>query len=75
MSESYFQELYKNIFGVSCGADVITNRIETAKILLSNTSSSMEEIASMCGYNSIVHFSRQFKQMTGFAPNGYRKKH
>lgn len=73
VSEPYFQELYKNSFGTTCGADVINSRVENAKLLLADTALQIAEIGEKCGYNSSVHFSRQFKQITGYSPAEYRK--
>lgn len=73
VSQPYFQELYKNSFGTACGADVINSRIENAKILLADTALPIAEIGEKCGYNSPVHFSRQFKQITGYSPAEYRR--
>lgn len=72
VSEPYFQELYKNSFGTACGADVINSRIEAAKLLITDTALPIAEIGEKCGYNSSVHFSRQFKQITGYSPVEYR---
>ncbi|MBD5139208.1 MAG: helix-turn-helix transcriptional regulator [Ruminococcus sp.] len=74
VSEPYFQELYKKAFEISCGTDIIYSRIESAKILLTGTLLTASEIAIKCGYNSSVHFSRQFKQITGYSPVEYRRK-
>lgn len=73
ISEPYFQELYKGLFGISCGADVISARIESAKVILMETDLSIVEIGLRCGYNSPVHFSRQFKQITKLSPSEYRR--
>lgn len=73
ISEPYFQELYKGLFGISSGADVINARIGNAKVMLLETDLPMVEIGSRCGYNSPVHFSRQFKQITRLSPSEYRK--
>lgn len=73
VSEPYFQELYKNSFGIACGADVINSRIEAAKLLLADTFLPIYKVGEKCGYNSPVHFSRQFKQVTGYSPADYRK--
>lgn len=74
VSEIYFQELYKNMFGISCGADIITARVKYGMSLLSETGKSITEVALMCGYNSPAHFSRQFKLVTGETPTEYRRK-
>lgn len=73
VSEPYIQEIYKKAFGISCGADVICSRVEAAKILLADTEMTVAEIAAKCGYNGNVHFSRQFKKITGHSPAEYRK--
>ena len=73
LSPAYFQELYKKAFQVSCGADIIQSRIDQAKRLLAQSNLTMEEIADRCGYNSPVHFSRQFRKCTGVAPSKWRE--
>lgn len=74
MSRSYFQHLYREIFGVSCMTDVISGKIEKAKEILSETSCTVSQVAAMCGYDNEEHFMRQFKKIVGVTPTGYRKK-
>lgn len=74
MSRSYFQHLYREIFGVSCMTDVISSKIEKAKELLSETGCTVSQVAAMCGYDNEEHFMRQFKKIVGATPTGYRKK-
>lgn len=73
ISESYFQHLYTDYFGISFQKDLIRLRIEEAQYLLSTTNLTMEEIADRCGYTSNVHFFRQFKSLTDITPNKHRK--
>lgn len=50
-------------------------RIETAKkLLLHNSSASVQDIALMVGYNSARHFSSVFQKQTGKTPTVYRKE-
>ncbi len=74
MSRSYFQHLYREIFGVSCMTDVINGKIEKAKEILSETGCTVSQVAAMCGYDNEEHFMRQFKKIVGITPTGYRKK-
>lgn len=74
MSQSYFQHLYKEIFGISVMNDVILSRIEHAKYLLSTTDISVTQIAEMCGYKCELHFMRQFKSRMHMTPSEYRKR-
>ena len=75
LSRSYFQLLYRQTFGITCINDVIESKIKLACDLLSSGTGSVSSIASKCGYESDVHFMRQFKKMTGCTPSEYRKKH
>lgn len=72
VSESYFQHLYTDYFGISFQQDLIKMRIDRAKYTLVTTDLSIEQIAILCGYASEVHFYRQFKAVTGITPAKYR---
>lgn len=74
LSVSYFQHIYKELFGVSVIQDIIRSRIERACYFLTVTPDSVAHIAEVCGYENVEHFNRQFKEITGFSPNQYRKK-
>lgn len=74
LSVSYFQHIYKELFGVPVIQDIIRSRIERACYLLTVTPDSIAHIAESCGYENVEHFNRQFKEITGFSPNQYRKK-
>ncbi len=73
ISESYFQHIYSQLFGISYQKDVIQSRMEHAKTMLLTTTLSMEQIAELSGYNSPVHFYRQFKKMAGETPARFRR--
>ncbi|MDE5945868.1 MAG: AraC family transcriptional regulator [Oscillospiraceae bacterium] len=73
MSKSYFQHIYREIFGISCISDVIICKIDKAKEILSTTSCTVSQTAAMCGYDSDEHFMRQFKKVAGVTPTVYRK--
>lgn len=72
LSPSYFQSLYKQIFGISATNDVIRARIASAKSMLSYSSHKISTVAEECGYKNVEHFIRQFKKNTGVTPNKYR---
>lgn len=49
-------------------------RIEAAKkLLVQNTTASVQDIALMVGYNSARHFSTLFQKTTGMTPSVYRR--
>lgn len=72
-SESYFYNLYKSLYGISPKSDIINAKINTAKNMLTQGESRVDEIALKLGYNNTSHFIRQFKQFTGASPLNYRK--
>jgi len=74
ISESYLQEIYKKTFGVSIGADIIYGKIDKAKMMLLDTDLTVAEIGYSCGYNSPIHFSRQFSQIVKISPSQWRRQ-
>lgn len=48
-------------------------RIQHAILLLNSTQSSIQEIASQCGFPDSNYFTRTFKKAKGITPNAYRK--
>ena len=62
ISESYFQLIYKKLFGISFQQDLILMRVTRARFNLSTSNLSLSQIAEFCGYNNEVHFYRQFNE-------------
>jgi len=75
LSRSRFTVVYKELFGVPPKNDLINARVSKATYLLSSESLTLDEIATMCGYQNIYHFIRQFRTVTGNTPGAYRKSH
>lgn len=73
LSPSHFQYLYKHAFGVSCYEDVIKARLDMARYYLLNTTMSVKRISELCGYETDVHFIRQFKKRMGITAGQYRR--
>ncbi|MEC0128428.1 helix-turn-helix transcriptional regulator [Paenibacillus pabuli] len=72
LSKSYFQHIYKQLFGCSVMIDIINGRLERAKYLLDHSEMSITQIANSCGYENDTHFMRQFKKFVGISPRQYR---
>lgn len=49
-------------------------RIRRAKELLSTCDTPLDEVATLCGFNSPSHFKSLFKQNTGEPPGAFRRK-
>ena len=73
-SVSHFQHTYKKIFNTTVTDDVAQSRIQLAKLLLSGSNLSVNEISLQCGYEYDVYFMRQFKKITGETPSQFRNK-
>lgn len=74
MSPSYFQHLYKELFGISCMQEVIQARLKNARFYLRTTDMSIQSLALFCGYENELHFMRQFKKYEHLTPTQYREQ-
>lgn len=61
--------------GLSLKNYVIELRIRKASELLKYSHRPVGEVAEICGYNSAVFFSRQFREKTGLTPLQFRSSH
>ena len=68
VSEVYFRTIFLTKFGVSPREYIISRRLDYASQLLRSGQFPISEIASICGYGDISHFSREFKKSSGYHP-------
>ncbi len=73
LSPGYFSNLFRAEVGMSFSDYLIQVRIENAKRLLRRFDLSVEAISRQCGFNSLAHFSRTFKDRVSLSPLKYRK--
>lgn len=73
MSTSGFRSKFKEYAGISPQEYINTIRLSEASRLLTTTDTSVENIASICGFRDAMYFSRFFKAKTGQSPREYRK--
>ena len=73
LSPSHFSHIYTSIFHISPKQNLLSERMNQAKLLLKSQNYSIGEVASKVGYDNIYHFSKQFKKVTGMSPSDYRK--
>lgn len=74
ISEIYFRRLFKEMFGTTPKQYILGLRTKKACKLLVESSASVGEIAEDCGFSSVYHFCRSFKENTGLTPSEYAKK-
>lgn len=72
LSASRFYTVYRAVFGISPGEDLIQARIDMAKNRLRDSHEPISELAEHLGYRNTTHFCRQFKQITGLTPSQFR---
>jgi len=73
LSPGYFSNLFRVETGMSFSDYLIQIRIDNAKRLLRRFDLSVEEVSKECGFNSLAHFSRTFKDRCGVPPLKFRK--
>jgi AraC-like DNA-binding protein/ligand-binding sensor protein len=71
-STFYFCKIFKKVTGINFTDYVSRVRIEKAKNLLLNPNLRISEIAYAVGFQSLTHFNRVFKRISGNSPTDYR---
>lgn len=72
-SKNYLCSYFKRNSGFSMIEYLNGYRVKKSQEYLENTSMSISDIASRCGFESITHFGRTFKAVAGCSPLQYRK--
>lgn len=75
ISRRQLERLFLNFIGVTPSRFYLKLRLERAKQLLRQTSCSIVEIATMCGFISAPHFSRSYRKYMGCSPKSERAQH
>jgi AraC-like DNA-binding protein len=71
-STFHFCKTFKKTTGLNFTEYVSRVRVEKAKNLLLNPNLRVSEIAYQVGFQSLTHFNRVFKRITGQSPTAYR---
>lgn len=73
LSEDYFGHIFKKYTSMNISEYIIEQRIKRAYYMLLDTDMTINDIATMVGYNSISLFYRHFKRYFDLNPNKIRK--
>jgi AraC family transcriptional regulator len=73
LSPFHFARLFKKLTGASPHAYLAHLRQTRAQTLLAETDLSVTDISQRVGYGSSSHFTKAFRQATGFTPRGFRQ--
>lgn len=71
-SKSSFKRDFKNHYNSSPGKWLLEKRLSRAANLLKIDSDNISQIAYDCGFESLAHFSRTFKNKYGVPPTSYK---
>src|SRR4051812_1708301 len=71
-STFYFCKMFKRFTGINFTEFLSRVRIENARNLLLNPNLRISEIAYEVGFQSLTHFNRVFKKVTGQSPTEFR---
>ena len=71
VTPDYLSHLFRTETGVTFSRFVRKQKIEMAKIMLLNSSSSLAEISNSLSFCSQSYFTKVFHEETGFTPNEY----
>jgi len=74
MSTAHFSRQFRNAYGETPYAYLMTRRIERAKALLRRGDLSVTEVCLEVGCTSLGSFSASFTQLVGETPTAYRAR-
>ncbi len=72
LNGSYLSTLFKKETGQTVSSYILSKRIEAAENMLKFSDFPYAEISSILAFSSQSHFTRVFKQQTGYTPKKYR---
>ena len=72
-SRSHFLRTFRTAMGCTPHQWLTRLRVERAKTILRESSTSLIDVALDCGFSSHPHFSNTFRQMAGVTPSEYRR--
>ena len=74
ISGTHIKNTFKGVYGVSVGAYIRTQKMESAAYMLEYTDKSILDIAGIHGYDNGSKFASAFRAVKGMAPNEYRTR-
>jgi AraC family transcriptional regulator len=72
-SRSHFLRMFEAATGLTPHRYLLQLRLERAQELMRKGSTSLIDIAALCGFSSHAHMSRIFRQLLGVTPSQYRR--
>lgn len=72
MSGAHIKKTFKGVYGVSIGAYIRVQKMESAAYMLEYTDKTILEIANEHGYDNSSKFASAFRAVKGSNPTQYR---
>ena len=74
ITPSHFSYVFHREMGIPFKKWLANSRVELAKHMLEITDSSVLDICLECGFGSLSHFIKVFRETVGVTPNTYRSQ-
>ena len=74
LSKSHFFRLFKSELGVSPAQFILTERIQRAKLILSDPAKSITDACYESGFNSLTYFSNAFRSVEHICPRQFKRQ-
>lgn len=73
-SETYLSRKFSREMGMTISEYILSQKIEQAKVMLTDRNDSIQEIAEKLSFRSSSYFGEQFRRAVGMTPGAYRSK-
>jgi len=75
ISEVYFRQLFVRQYGTTPRQYILDARMQKARQMLTEGALKIADVAEACGFSSVYHFCRSFRERAGQTPGEYRRQH
>jgi two-component system response regulator YesN len=75
VSKYHLSRVFKKVTNRNFNEQLLSLRVEKAKMLLKNPKAEIQEVAHSVGYLSSNSFRRVFKQRLGTSPSAYQQRY
>ena len=73
-NEKYLTTFFKKMNGIPLKQYILREKTEYAKSILTESNTTVSDVAYSIGFSDVHNFSNAFKKITGMAPGVYRKQ-
>ena len=74
MSKYHLSHTFTRVHGVSIGKYILNKKIEESKLMLTESKTSVADIAESLGFDDTSYYCRVFKKSVGITPSAYRRR-